>query len=212
MIPAMNDHELESILAAAAKAGATSAGYTLIRLPWELKELCEDWLEAHFPDRRDKVLNQIRRHHGGNLYDSAWSDRMSDKGPEAELLRSGFELACRRLRLESRRWDLGSVHFCASSYRCSRISSIYERSVSVDLAIPCGSARDDQDGGSEGIGTGLPPYMAHPLGPLPGGQEPGQCSGTSCRATPVLRGRRAGAAGHSFVACPAEVSNTGLMN
>jgi DNA repair photolyase len=117
MIPAMNDHELERILAAAAEAGATSAGYTLIRLPWELKELFEDWLEAYFPDRRDKVLNQIRRHRGGNLYDSAWSDRMSGKGPEAELLRSRFELACRRLRLEPRRWDLGSVHFRAPSYR-----------------------------------------------------------------------------------------------
>ena len=111
MIPALNDAELDSILDACAKAGARSAGYVLLRLPLEIKELFTEWLEAHYPDRKDHVLNLLRQARGGKLYDSAWGRRMRGGGAYAELLEKRFELACKKRGLNRRDWDLDCSKF-----------------------------------------------------------------------------------------------------
>jgi DNA repair photolyase len=97
MIPALNDSEMEHILERARAVGATSAGYTLLRLPLELKALFREWLEAQFPDKAAHVLSLVAQAHGGKLYDSAWSKRMTGAGPYADMLRLRFDRACRRL-------------------------------------------------------------------------------------------------------------------
>ena len=97
MIPALNDSEMEEILARAYAAGARVAGYTLLRLPHELKALFREWLEEHAPNKAAHVLSLVAQCHGGRLYDSAWSTRMSGGGPYAEMLAARFDRACRRL-------------------------------------------------------------------------------------------------------------------
>jgi DNA repair photolyase len=97
MIPGLNDSELEKILEAAAAAGARSAGYVLLRLPLEIKDLFREWLEAHYPLKAGRVLSLVRDTRGGRLYDSAFGTRMRGTGPQADLLRRRFEVACRRL-------------------------------------------------------------------------------------------------------------------
>jgi DNA repair photolyase len=101
MIPALNDHELERILAAAATAGARAAGYSLLRLPLELKELFTDWLAAHAPERATRVLGRLRACRDGMLYVSDFASRMTGTGREAALLAQRFRLACRRLGLRT---------------------------------------------------------------------------------------------------------------
>ena len=100
VIPAINDHELESVVAAAAEAGAATAGYLLLRLPGEVKELFYEWLETHYPDRANRVRNRIRQLRGGRDNDPRFGSRMRGQGPWAELLRRRFETACRRHSLE----------------------------------------------------------------------------------------------------------------
>jgi DNA repair photolyase len=102
MIPALNDSEMEQILEQARAAGATSAAYTLLRLPLELKGLFKEWLEAHFPGKAAHVLSLVAQTHGGRLYDSAWFTRKTGTGPYAEVLRLRFERACRRLGFNER--------------------------------------------------------------------------------------------------------------
>jgi len=97
MIPALNDSEMEEILARARTAGASVAGYTLLRLPLELKALFKEWLEEHAPQKAAHVLSLVAQCHGGRLYDSAWSKRMTGGGPYAEMLAARFDRACRRL-------------------------------------------------------------------------------------------------------------------
>ncbi len=103
MIPGLNDGELEAILSAARDAGALRAGYVLLRLPLELKELFEGWLAHHRPDRAARVLSLIRQCRGGRLYDSEFGGRMRGQGPYADLLAARFSTACRRLGINSRR-------------------------------------------------------------------------------------------------------------
>jgi len=106
MIPALNDSEMEHILERARAAGATSAGYTLLRLPLELKALFRKWLEAHFPDKAAHVLSLVAQTHGGRLYDSTWSKRMTGKGPYADMLGVRFDRASRKLGFNQRTLDL----------------------------------------------------------------------------------------------------------
>jgi DNA repair photolyase len=96
VIPAITDHELEAILAAAKEAGAGSAGYVLLRLPHEVKTLFREWLAEHYPDRAKHVMSLINQTQGGKDYDSTFGRRMSGSGAYAELLRSRFELARRK--------------------------------------------------------------------------------------------------------------------
>ena len=112
MIPALNDAELEHILEAGAAAGASSAGYTFLRLPLELAPLFEEWLATHVPDKAKHVMSLIRQSRGGKAYDSTWGVRMKGTGPYAELLRIRFERARRRYGLErGRAWQLDTTRF-----------------------------------------------------------------------------------------------------
>ena len=81
MIPGLNDHEMEAILEAAAEAGATRAGFTVLRLPLEIKELFEEWLRQHLPDRAERVMSLIRQMRGGALYQAEFGARMKGEGP-----------------------------------------------------------------------------------------------------------------------------------
>ena len=98
-IPFVNDHEIEAILGAAAAAGATSAGYITLRLPWDIKELFHDWLKRHFPDREEKVFAQIRAMHNGKESDAEFFSRMRGTGKYAEILGQRFHIAAKRLGL-----------------------------------------------------------------------------------------------------------------
>jgi DNA repair photolyase len=102
MIPALNDSEMEQILERARAAGASSAAYTLLRLPLELKVLFKEWLEEHFPAKAAHVLSLVAQTHGGRLYDSAWFTRKTGAGPYADVLRLRFGRACRRLGFNER--------------------------------------------------------------------------------------------------------------
>jgi len=111
LIPAINDHEIEAVLEAAAAAGATAANSILVRLPWEVKELFEGWLDTHFPDRKERVLQLIRQSRGGKLYEANWGNRMRGEGPYADILFRRFEVARRRLGLDRRSWEASAAHF-----------------------------------------------------------------------------------------------------
>jgi DNA repair photolyase len=101
VIPALTDHEMERILEACAAAGARWAGYTLLRLPYEVKDLFKEWLAEHYPDRADHVMSLIRDMRGGRENDARFGSRMRGTGPYALLLRSRFKLACQRLKLNT---------------------------------------------------------------------------------------------------------------
>jgi DNA repair photolyase len=103
VVPAINDHELEAILEAAAAAGAGTAGYVLLRLPGEVRDLFFEWLDLHFPDRAQKVRHRIRELRGGRDNDPRFGQRMRGQGPWAALLRRRFEAACRKHGLGSHR-------------------------------------------------------------------------------------------------------------
>ena len=100
IIPALNDHELEGMLEAAAEHGAGSAGYVLLRLPHEVEPLFVEWLREHYPDRADHVLSLLRQLHGGNVYDSQFHHRQRGAGPFAALLAARFAKAVRRFGLD----------------------------------------------------------------------------------------------------------------
>ncbi len=97
VIPAITDHEIEDILSASKTAGATRVGYVLLRLPHELKILFREWLADHYPDRAKHVMSLINQSRGGKDYDSQFGTRMRGTGPYAELLRTRFDLAKRKL-------------------------------------------------------------------------------------------------------------------
>ena len=96
IIPALNDKDMEAVLERAHEAGARCAGYTTLRLPWELKALFREWLALHAPDRAAHVMSLVQQMNGGRDYDSDFRTRMHGSGVLAELLRKRFELACRR--------------------------------------------------------------------------------------------------------------------
>jgi DNA repair photolyase len=113
VIPAITDHEMESILAAAKEAGAGSASYVLLRLPHEVKVLFREWLQDHYPDRAKHVMSLINQARGGKDYDSQFGQRMSGTGAYADLLGTRFELARRKLGFDAadKRSDLTSDLF-----------------------------------------------------------------------------------------------------
>ena len=101
VIPAITDHEMERILEACAAAGARWAGYVLLRLPYEVKDLFREWLAAHYPERAAHVMSLIHDMRGGRDNDPRFGSRMRGTGPYALLLRNRFQLACQRLKLNS---------------------------------------------------------------------------------------------------------------
>ncbi|GAA3574667.1 PA0069 family radical SAM protein [Marinobacter xestospongiae] len=99
VIPFINDQEIESILEAAAGAGAQQATWILLRLPLELDELFQDWLQRHFPQRADHVMNRMRDLRGGQSYSARFGERMSGTGPYADLIRQRFNRKARAVGL-----------------------------------------------------------------------------------------------------------------
>jgi DNA repair photolyase len=102
IIPFVTEPEIERILEAAKDAGAVGAHYTVLRMPWEVSPLFQQWLHAHFPDRAQRVLNRVRDMRGGKEYDSDFGKRMTGEGIWADLIRQRFTKAVKRLGLEGR--------------------------------------------------------------------------------------------------------------
>jgi DNA repair photolyase len=111
IIPGINDSEIEAILEEAARAGATGAGYVVLRLPLEIKDLFRDWLQRYFPDRATRVMNIVRQMRGGRDYDPEWGNRQKGEGPYAKLIAARFGAACRRLGLDKPRAALDHTQF-----------------------------------------------------------------------------------------------------
>jgi DNA repair photolyase len=118
VIPAINDAEIERILEAIAETGVRHAGYVLLRLPLELKDLFREWLIENFPDRYRHVINLIRETRGGKDYDSRWGKRMTGSGPIAWMIGRRFEVACERLG-----FNLTSVKTTTEHFRPPRPST-----------------------------------------------------------------------------------------
>jgi DNA repair photolyase len=104
VIPGLNDHELPSLISAAAEAGAGFAAYTPVRLPYAVRPLFENWLARQFPERKEKVLNRIRSTRGGKLNDARFGSRMRGEGIFADQISQLFEISCRRAGLEGKRF------------------------------------------------------------------------------------------------------------
>jgi DNA repair photolyase len=111
VIPGLTDHELPAIIAAAAKAGARRAGYQLLRLPYGVKDLFEQWVITHFPDRKEKILNRIRSMRHGKLNDANFHSRMRGDGIFAEQVDAMFKIACQKAGMNKERSGLSTQHF-----------------------------------------------------------------------------------------------------
>jgi DNA repair photolyase len=111
IVPGLTDEETPAILRAITDAGASSAGYVMLRLPYGVKDLFVSWLERHFPDRKEKVLNRIRSMRDGQLYQSKWGMRQRGDGIFAEQVEALFDMTCRKLGLNQERTELSTEHF-----------------------------------------------------------------------------------------------------
>jgi DNA repair photolyase len=121
VIPAVNDSEMERILDAAAAAGVEGAGYVILRLPLEVRDLFREWLTANYPDRTEHVFNLIREMRGGKDYDSTWGKRQKGSGPYAWMLGRRFEIACEKLGLNSNKTALTTEHFSPPIKRAKQL-------------------------------------------------------------------------------------------
>jgi DNA repair photolyase len=111
IIPAITDMEIERILEAAKYAGVQEAGYVLLRLPLEVRDLFYEWVKANFPDRAAKVAKIVRETQGGKDYDSTWFKRGRGTGPYAWLIGRRFQLTCEKLGLNERKHAMTTEHF-----------------------------------------------------------------------------------------------------
>jgi DNA repair photolyase len=111
IIPGLTDHEIPAILKAAAAAGATAAGYTVVRLPHAVAPLFETWLETHCPGKKEKVLSQLRSLRGGKLYDAQWGKRFSGEGVFAGQIAKMLAVARRKARMRDGLSELSSSSF-----------------------------------------------------------------------------------------------------
>lgn len=115
IIPAVNDHEIEAILERCKEVGASAAGYVMLRLPLEIKDLVREWLDAHVPDRSDRVLSLVRQTRGGVLYQAEFGTRMKGTGPYADMIANRFRLARKKHGLDQRRQDMDCSAFVRPS-------------------------------------------------------------------------------------------------
>lgn len=125
IIPAINDNEIERILESAKAAGASRARYIFLRLPHELKSLFAEWLDAHFPDRSERVKSLVRQCSGGRDYDNRFGVRQTGRGPYAQMLAARFRGACRRYGL-----DAGSYQHALD---CNQFFPPGQRQLGLDL-------------------------------------------------------------------------------
>jgi DNA repair photolyase len=122
VIPAINDAEIERILDSAAALGVTGAGYVLLRLPLEVRDLFKEWLIENFPDRHRHVFKLVRDMRGGKDYDSKWGERMTGTGPIAWMIGRRFEAACEKLGLNKHRAKLTTEHFAVPKQPSAQLS------------------------------------------------------------------------------------------
>ena len=132
MIPGLNDAEMEKIVEAAARSGARHAGYVLLRLPHELRQMFEDWLATHFPDRAKHVLNLIRETRGGALSDARFHHRFSGQGVYADLLLRRFSRATRRWG-----WTRRGRGWIAGGSLCRTMAGEVDRGTDVVVLRAC---------------------------------------------------------------------------
>jgi DNA repair photolyase len=111
IIPALTDHEIESIIEAAGKAGAVAVNWTVVRLPLEIKDLFAEWLNTHAPGKAKHVFSLITQCHDGVIYRAEWGTRMKGQGPYAEMIRARVHAAARKYGLHKRDWDLDCSRF-----------------------------------------------------------------------------------------------------
>lgn len=111
IVPAITDQEIPRILQACANAGAIYAGYVMLRLPFALGGIFGNWLEHHFPERKDKVLNRMKEMRGGKLYDAKFGDRMKGKGVWADQIRDLFMLSAKKCGINQQYKSLAPYHF-----------------------------------------------------------------------------------------------------
>jgi DNA repair photolyase len=111
IIPGLNDHEIPAILTAARDAGAQSAGYVMLRLPWAVSPIFTAWLREHRPLQADKVESLVRSVRGGQLYDAEWSQRMKGTGPYADGIEKTFRAFCKKLGLDQPQPELDCSRF-----------------------------------------------------------------------------------------------------
>jgi DNA repair photolyase len=111
VIPGLTDHEIPAVVNAAVKAGARFAGHVTLRLPHAVAPLFEQWLENHFPERKDKVLNRLRALRGGKLYDAEFGKRMRGEGIFADQMDQMFDVACRKAGIAHNRLQLSTAAF-----------------------------------------------------------------------------------------------------
>ena len=124
LIPAINDHEIETVLEAVANAGARQAHYIFLRLPHELQDLFVEWLQLHFADRARRVMSLVREAGGGKVYEARFGRRQTGRGAYADMLGRRFRAGCRRLGLEV---------------------SEYQQSLDCSLFVPPGQQQLDLD-------------------------------------------------------------------
>lgn len=111
VIPGLTDHEVPQIIRKCAQGGAQFAGYVMLRLPFSVKDIFQDWLTQHFPDRKEKVLNRLRQVRGGRLNDPRFGTRLSGEGVFAEQVESLFMLACKKAGIGKRGPALSTASF-----------------------------------------------------------------------------------------------------
>ncbi len=142
VIPFVTEPDLERVMAAAAEAGAINASYVVLRLPWEVSPLFRQWLQTHFPDRAQRVMNRVRDMRGGKDYDATFGKRMHGEGIWADMIRQRFEKSVLRLGigLRSGRFKgLDTSHFRRPAFRASMTSP-----------SPAANARDKRGKGAGG--------------------------------------------------------------
>ena len=122
VIPALNDQEIERILDCAAAAGVKEAGYILLRLPLEVRDLFREWLQANYPHREEHVFKLIRDMRGGKDYDAKWGERMKGSGPYAWMIGRRFELACEKFGLNESKLTLSTQDFRAPKREGAQLS------------------------------------------------------------------------------------------
>ena len=114
IIPGLNDEEIPNILKAASERGALYAGYIMLRLPYQVKNLFVDWVEREFPDRAKKIINKIKEMRDGKLNSSEFGERFSAKGEQAEAVRNLFHLSCEKYGLNKERIAIEAKNFINS--------------------------------------------------------------------------------------------------
>lgn len=113
VVPGLTDHEMPAIISAAADAGASYAGYVMLRLPYSISGLFEEWLETNFPDRKEKIMNRVRDIRGGKVNESRFFERMKGEGAFAEQVKTLFDAACRKAGIPEGRTDRSRMSVAA---------------------------------------------------------------------------------------------------